>query len=110
MVKKTLLAVLVIGLSLTAGCQTHMRMLEMSGDMRVEPSTVAGADYVVHLRNTIDPNYNPDSKGNREMWALGMLKTQCPAGRIVKEAVINTGTYGIGRPSRTYSLYIRCNG
>ena len=106
---KRIVIFLVIGL-LLAGCQMQMRMFEAAGEMRVEPSTLAGSDYVVHMRNVIDINYNPDNKANREMWALGMLKTQCPAGRVVRTSVINTGTYGIGKPARTYSVYIKCNG
>ncbi|MEH7903989.1 hypothetical protein V7794_22600 [Rhizobium laguerreae] len=100
---------LVLAFSITlAGCQTQMRMLETSGDIRVEPSPVAGADYVVHMRNTIDFGYNPDDKANRDRFALNYLKTQCPVGRIVNESVIQTGTYGLGRPARTYSIYVKC--
>lgn len=98
-----------VGLLLLAGCQSQMRMLESSGDIRAEPSTVAGSDYVVHLRNTLDFGYNPDDKANRQKTALALMKTQCPSGRIVKESVLNTGTYGFGRPSRVYSIYIKCS-
>lgn len=87
-----------------------MRMMEAAGQIRVEPSTLAGSDYVVHMRNVVDIGFNPDDKANREMWALNMLKAQCPAGRIVKTSVINTGTYGIGKPARNYSVYVRCRG
>ncbi|MGO8093234.1 hypothetical protein [Rhizobium leguminosarum] len=99
--------VLVLSVAL-AGCQTQMRMLEDSGDLRVEPTSVAGADYVVHMRNKIDFGYNPDDKATRDRVALNYMKTQCPAGRIVKESVIETGTYGMGRPARTYMLYVKC--
>ncbi|MBX5268537.1 hypothetical protein HJB99_07580 [Rhizobium sp. NLR17b] len=106
-VKKAKAFILVLSVAL-AGCQTQMRMLETSGDLRVEPSTVAGANYVVHMRNTLDFGYNPDDKANRDRIALSYLKTQCPAGRIVKESVIATGTYGLGRPAKVYSLYVSC--
>ncbi|MDW9668068.1 MULTISPECIES: hypothetical protein [Sinorhizobium] len=101
-------AILIAMLAMT-GCQTQMRMLETTGDVRVEPSTAAGADYVVHLRNTLDFGYNPDDKTNRDRFALNYLKSQCPAGRIVRESVINTGTYGLGRPARIYSIYVKCS-
>ncbi len=100
---------LVMLLSVTlAGCQTQMRMWESSGDLRVEPANAADADYVVTMRNTLDFGYNPDDKTNRNHVALNYLKTQCPSGRVVRESMIQTGTYGMGRPARTYSVYVKC--
>jgi hypothetical protein len=102
-----------LGLALTlialSGCQTQMRMLETSGDLRVEPSTVSGSDYVVHLRNTVDFGFNPDDEANRHRTTLNLLKSQCPSGKVVKDTVINTGTYGFGKPARLYSVYVKCS-
>ncbi|WEO73822.1 hypothetical protein [Agrobacterium vitis] len=95
---------------LLSSCQSQMRVLEAGGDIRVEPSTIAGSDYAVHLRNTIDFGYDPDVKANREKFALGILKKQCPTGKIVNENVIVTGTYLSGSPSRVYTVYVKCNG
>lgn len=104
---KVLVAIL-FGSACLAGCQTQMRMLETSGDLRAEPSNIAGSDYVVQLRNTLDFGYNPDDDENRHKIALALLKTQCPSGRVVNEKMIATGTYGIGRQSRVYYVYVKC--
>lgn len=103
---KTLILI-TLGVAL-ASCQSQMRALESGGAIRVEPSNVAGADYVVHLRNTVDFGYNPDDKANRDKFALQMLQKQCPTGRIVKETSVETGTYALGRVARTYFVYVKC--
>ncbi|WP_311272118.1 MULTISPECIES: hypothetical protein [unclassified Rhizobium] len=83
-------------------------MLEQDGAITAEPSTAVGSDYVVKIRNLIDIGFNPDDKPNREQWALRFLGTQCPKGRVMGEKVLETGTYGFGRPSRTYFMYVAC--
>ena len=93
-----------------AGCadsQPYMRTLKQSNALRVDPANTLGADYVVSLRNLKDVGYDPDDKADRDRVALAALRDQCPAGRIVGETVINTGTYLLGNPSRTYALRIK---
>ena len=107
-VKSLLIAAAIAAALPLAGCQSHMHVLENAGHMRVEPSTLPDSDYVVHLRNFRDINYDPDDKANRESWALAMTKTQCPAGRIVKTDSFTSGSRG--RAARTYYVYVRCNG
>lgn len=92
-----------------SSCQGQMRALESGGALRAEPSTRPGSDYVVHVKNTIDFGYDPDDKAIREKYALELMKTECPNARVVDEGVITTGTYLTGRPSKTYSLYIKCS-
>ncbi|NNU39593.1 hypothetical protein G9X64_24585 [Rhizobium sophorae] len=93
--------VLVLSVAL-AGCQTQ------SGDMEVAPVPVPGADHALQMSNTPDVEYNPDDKEDRERHALNYLKKRCPAGRIIKESVIETSTSDQGRPARSYILYVKC--
>jgi hypothetical protein len=96
-----------------AGCtgsQTHLRMLEQGGDVRIDPTGGPGYDSTVFIRNTVDFGYDPDDKATRYRTALQMVETQCPRARVVAEKVAETGTsgIGIGRGSRTYALQIKC--
>jgi len=90
------------------GCQSQMRMLESGGALRVEKSNSPGSDYVVYIKNSVDFGFTPDDKANRDKWALEYMKTQCPAAQIVSEDEIATGTFGTGRTSKTYLVYIKC--
>jgi hypothetical protein len=97
---------LIASLLLVSGCQT--RILEQEGVLRVEPSTLAGSDYVVQLRNSLDFGFDPDNTANRHKWALHYIKSQCPNGRVVSDRAVETGTYALGRPARTHFVYIAC--
>jgi hypothetical protein len=51
-----------------AGSDTHLRMLENSNALQVEPSQSKDFDYVVRMKNLVDIGYNPDNPetvGNR---------------------------------------------
>jgi hypothetical protein len=95
-----------------AGCATsgaYHQMLQTNGAMHVDPAPPGvGYDYVVSLRNLVDIGFNPDDKATRDATALSLLKTQCPAGSVVGETIINTGTYATGRPSLVYALQVKC--
>ncbi|PDV89945.1 hypothetical protein CO652_00550 [Rhizobium sp. H4] len=93
--------VLVLSVAL-AGCQTQ------SGELEVTPAPVPGANHALLMSNTPDVGYNPDDKEDRERHALNYLKTLCPAGRVIKESVVETGTNDQGRPARSYMLYVKC--
>ncbi|MBY3260373.1 hypothetical protein HFO15_01660 [Rhizobium laguerreae] len=93
--------VLVLSVAL-AGCQTQ------SGDTVIAPVPVPGANHALQMSNTPDVGYNPDDKEDRERHALNYLKSRCPAGRVIKESAIETGTDDLGRPVRTYMLYVKC--
>jgi len=91
-----------------AGSQTHLRTLEQVNALSVAPAQSPTHDYVVSIRNVKDPGYDPDNKPTRDATALAALKTQCPSGRIVGETVIDTGTYLLGNPARTYAIQVKC--
>lgn len=92
-----------------AGSQTHLRILEADNALRVEPSATVPGEYVVTLRNVVDFGYDPDDPVSRTATAKQALASQCPNGsNVVGETVINTGTYGLGRPARTYSIRVKC--
>ncbi|MBY3086055.1 hypothetical protein HFO10_07185 [Rhizobium laguerreae] len=93
--------VLVLSVAL-AGCQTQR------GELLVAPDPVPGANHALQMSNTPDVGYNPDDKEDRERHALNYLKSRCPAGRVIKESVIKTGTDDLGRPVRSYMLYVKC--
>ncbi len=101
-------AIVAVGLTGCAGTDAQIRMLEQDNAVRVEPATTADANYVVSVRNLVDIDYNLDDKPTREDLALRMLRTQCPDGRIAGETVIDTGTYLLGRPARTYAIRVKC--
>jgi hypothetical protein len=98
--------ILIASLLVLAGCQT--RVLEQQGVIRVEPSTLAGSDYVVQIQNAVDIGFNPDDPANRHMWALSYIRSQCPAGRVVSDRSVSTGTFAFGKPAKTYFVYIAC--
>lgn len=91
-----------------AGTQSHLRLLESSGDVRVQSVEASDHDYVVSIRNTVDFGHNPDNKETRDRIALQLLETQCPAASVIGEDVIETGSYLGGRPSRVYQVKIAC--
>jgi hypothetical protein len=91
-----------------AGTDTHLRMLENSNALQIEPSQVKDFDYVVRMKNLIDIGYDPDNPETRKDTALRAMQAQCPGARIVGEQVIEKGTYAIGRPAREYFVQIKC--
>lgn len=91
------------------GSQGYIRNMESYGNLRVEPSNQPGYDYAVYVRNVLDIGYDPSNKATRDQTALQMLKTQCPAGTVVGETVINTGEWMGGRQSATYIIQVKCS-
>lgn len=93
-----------------AGSDTHLRMLENSNALQVEPSQAPGYDYVVRMKNVVDVGYDPDNPETRKSTALHAIQVQCPKASIVGEQVIDKGTYAIGRSAREYFIQIKCDG
>ena len=91
-----------------AGSQSHLRLLEKDNALSVMPVQSPTHDFVVSIRNVKDFGYDPDDRGTRDRTALQALATQCPRGRVVGETVIDTGTYALGNPSRTYAVQVKC--
>jgi hypothetical protein len=91
-----------------AGTDTHLRMLENSNALQIEPSQVKDFDYVGRMKNLIDIGYDPDNPETRKETALRAMQAQCPGARIVGEQTIEKGTYAIGRPAREYFVQIKC--
>lgn len=98
-------AMLVLG---CAGSQSHLRLLEKDNALSVTTAQSSLYDFVVSIRNIKDIGYDPDDKPTRDRTALQALNSQCPGARIVGETVINTGTYALGNPSRTYAIQVKC--
>lgn len=91
-----------------AGSQSHLRLLEHDNALSVAPAQSPTHDFVVSIRNVKDFGYDPDDKGTRDRTALQALAAQCPNARVVGETVIETGTYLLGNPSRTYAVQVKC--
>lgn len=91
------------GLGGCAGTDTHLRMLENSNALQVEPSQSKDFDYVVRMKNLVDIGYNPDNPDTRRETALHEMQAQCPGARIVGEQVIEkrAPTRLVGRPVNT---------
>ncbi|MEA2836105.1 MAG: hypothetical protein QOD89_655 [Bradyrhizobium sp.] len=102
------IAALCAALAGCAGTDTHLRMLENSNSLQIEPSQVKDFDYVVRMKNLVDIGYNPDNPETRTETALRAMQAQCPGARIVGEQIIEKGTYAIGRPAREYFIQIKC--
>ncbi len=100
--------VAVLALIGCAGSQSHLRILESGNAISVTPSSAPGHDFVVSIRNVKDFGYDPDDKATRDTTALQMLREQCPAGRVVGETVVNTGTFALGNPARNYLVQVKC--
>lgn len=78
--------------------QTEVRLYEQNGKTRIEPTNIAGADYVVHIRNQVDIGFgfDPNVRSQRNAIALRTMAAQCPNGTIVKEDAIELGGPGAG--------------
>jgi hypothetical protein len=102
------IAALCAALAGCAGTDTHLRMLENSNSLQIEPSQIKDFDYVVRLKDLVDMGYDPDNPETRKETALRAMQAQCPGARIVGEQIIEKGTYAIGRPAREYFIQIKC--
>lgn len=91
-----------------AGSQFHTRMMEQEGVVSVAPAGTPDADFTVSIRNQQDFGFHPDVKENRDRIALDYLRSQCPAGRVVGESVVQTGQFLTGAPARTYFVRVKC--
>lgn len=97
-----------VGLAGCAGSQFHARMMEQEGVVSVMPANSPDADFTVSIRNQQDFGFHPDIKENRDRIALDYLRSQCPAGRVVGESMVNTGQFLTGAPARTYFVRVKC--
>ncbi|NEV75631.1 hypothetical protein DYI24_00945 [Rhodopseudomonas sp. BR0C11] len=92
-----------------AGTDSHTRILEKEGAVRVDPAPPGQPyDFVVSIRNVKDIGYDPDNKATRDELATRMLREQCPSSRVIGETVINTGEYLLGNAARSYAVQVRC--
>ncbi len=81
----------------------------MRGAVRIEQASAGKPyDFVVHVRNIPEIGYNPEVKKDRRRMALGLIKTQCPAGRVVGEDKINTEILGITSSPPDYVVLVSC--
>jgi hypothetical protein len=84
-------------------------VLEADNALRVEPSAIVPGEYVVSIKNLLAPDWDADNFEDRTSTAKLSLASQCPDGTtVLGETVINNGTYGFGRPARTYVIRVRC--
>lgn len=104
-----------LAIAIVAGCsQTEVISYQQNGNLRIDPTTIAGADYLVQIKNVVDIGYgfNPNDRKQRNAMALRSLKTQCSSGRVVKEDTLELGGPGgiipVGGPLRTYMIYVKC--
>jgi hypothetical protein len=85
----------------------NLRLMEADNALRVEPSATVPGEYVVTLKNLL--GYDSDDLATRTSTAMQALASQGPNGtNVLGETVINNGTYGFGRPARTYVIRVRC--
>ncbi|MGA2288473.1 hypothetical protein [Bradyrhizobium sp.] len=79
------------------------------GVIRIEQAAAGKPyDFVVHVRNIPDIGYNPLVSEDRRRMALGLLKRQCPTGRVVGEDKIITEIWGITSSPPDYVVLVRC--
>lgn len=108
MMRTTAVAILAGALAGCAGTQTQIRMLEQSGQFRLDATKGPDFDYTAEMRNVWDVDYDFSKKPDRDAAALLAIKAQCPAATIVREDVIRRGEYVTGRPDLTYQIRMRC--
>jgi hypothetical protein len=82
---------------------------EMRGAVRIEPAAAGQPyDFVVHVRNIPDINYNPVVKEDRRRMALALVKQHCPRGRVVGEDKRITEIWGITSSPPDYVVLVSC--
>lgn len=105
--------IMLVSLALTlsacsANSQGNLRVMEAYGEARMERSNEAGTDYVVSVRNVLGLGYDlRDAKTRRDV-AVTMASAECPTASFVREDALTTGTFTTGKPSVTYSIYLKC--
>ena len=83
--------------------------VEVRGAVRVEQASAGNPyDYVVHVRNIPEIGYNPEVREDRSRMALGLLRRQCPTGRVFGEDKINTEIWGITSSPPDYVVLVKC--
>jgi hypothetical protein len=86
-----------------AGCA------DVRGMVSIEQASVGKPyDFVVHVRNIPEIGYNPEVKEDRRRMALGLLKRQCPLGRVFGEDKIVTEIWGITSSRPDYVVLVKC--
>jgi hypothetical protein len=81
-----------------------------SGEVRIEQAS-AGRPYdlVVHVANVPTYGYNPEVSDDRKLMARQVIRSQCPAARVVGQNTINTEIYGITSSKPDYVVLVSCN-
>ena len=97
------IARLIVFSATLAGCA------DARGIVSIEQASVGKPyDFVVHVRNIPEIGYNPEVKQDRHRMALGLLKRQCPLGRVFGEDKIITEIWGITSSRPDYVVLIKC--
>jgi hypothetical protein len=79
------------------------------GMVRIEQASLGNPyDFVVHVRNIPDIGYNPVVREDRQRMALGLLRKQCPAGRVIGEDKIKTEIWGLTSSPPDYVVLVKC--
>ena len=82
---------------------------DLRGAVRIEHASAGRPyDFVVHVRNIPDVKYNPDVREDRHYMALKLVKSQCPAARVVGEDKIINEIWGIISSPPDYIVLVGC--
>lgn len=106
---RKLVLVLPVVLAGCVGSDAQRSVLQMHGQLSIEPAQAADHDYVVKVGNVGDIGYNPDDYATRERVALSAMQSQCPNAKIAGETEITHGTVPLqGKPAKTYFMRVKC--
>jgi hypothetical protein len=65
-------------------------------------------DFVVHVSNIPKIKYNPLVREDRHRMALGLVRGECPKGRVVGEDKIITEIWGLTSSPPDYVVLVSC--
>lgn len=102
-------AVAVMQLAACAGSPIFHAPHERLGWVRVDACDVPGCDYRVVVRNEVDIGWDGDRPDHRVLAAKGVLGESCPQPELIRETVLERGTYPLSmRPRKDFTLLLRC--
>jgi hypothetical protein len=97
--------------ALAAGCagtQSHLRLLESGGAIRVDVADDKSYDYKVLIENRVDFGWDGGDKEDRMKTVQLMFGERCRDVKVLEEVPIEKGTYLTGKPAVTWVMKVKC--
>jgi len=91
-----------------AGTQSHLRVLEANGAIKVDVSDSKEYDYKVVIKNSVDFGWDGGKEEDRIKTVQMMFKDSCSSVDVIDQTPIKTGTYLTGKESVTWVMKVKC--